>query len=692
VLFLRDVHADVALADDVARVRARATAGKAKVEASLDLPLRTPAGRRVTGRVDAVEAPWVVAIAGALGAGDALKLEGDAPHSPGTFFLPRDARANAGVTYEHDGETPRATLTVRAETSRSALALEPVAIERSRITGGRLHGSLAIAEALAVGLFPSDVRPRGEGEILVDAAIEGPLEAPVLRGRLASPRILLEIASRPEAPPFPCLDVDARAVATKESLRFDEIRFRAFGGTCRLVATFAKTSAEDLLVLRVKDADATLIEAIAGLAGGRPRLRAEREGPRPSDEIWIARGLLLSGRVRLARDLALRVDATLESARGTALAAALVIGEGGGLDGSRVHGPVAIADALVLADLGGAVAPLPEGALHLDATLEGRGSAVSVSGVIEADRLALAVGGDGRAPVVVSSAVSVPFHADAKRFVWRNASARLYEGVVASTGAVGFAGRFVGTRAVVAVRDVVADSVPTDRRGGLLGDAVRGRLSADLHIERAGEGPVIGRGHARLDAPSYPVLALASSALRRYGLPAPDPRGAAPATTTIALDASGWAFRDVFAAVPGCAALGDLLVRKDGSVDGAFVVTLDEEYLATSALLVIPGVLAETLTMPVRITGPLANPVVDADLGTLLGRFVTENRVTDLVTDAAEGVVSLFTGREPKEPPARGAPKGAPPAPAPLPEDPILAGIVARAADWDAIERRKRAR
>ena len=93
-----------------------------------------------------------------------------------------------------------------------------------------------------------------------------------------------------------------------------------------------------------------------------------------------------------------------------------------------------------------------------------------------------------------------------------------------------------------------------------------------------------------------------------------------------------------------------------------------------------------------RIVGPFASPKIDADLTTCLGRFVTENRVTDIVTDAAEGVMSLFTGRDPPSVPERTsyhppAPRPAAPA-APTAPDAILAGLVGDEARWRELDGR----
>jgi hypothetical protein len=102
-------------------------------------------------------------------------------------------------------------------------------------------------------------------------------------------------------------------------------------------------------------------------------------------------------------------------------------------------------------------------------------------------------------------------------------------------------------------------------------------------------------------------------------------------------------------------------------------------------VLVIPAVLAERLTIPVRIGGTVKEPVVDADLARCFGSFMTENRVSAFVNDAVEEVSSLFGAR-----PARSRP---PAAPDPLErdrhgDDDLVAELDAARPDWRELEPR----
>jgi hypothetical protein len=194
------------------------------------------------------------------------------------------------------------------------------------------------------------------------------------------------------------------------------------------------------------------------------------------------------------------------------------------------------------------------------------------------------------------------------------------------------------------------------------------------------------------------VLARSRASLAKYGLAAPAENAIAPATCSIYLHERGWSFCDARAAVPGCEAAGRVDVGTDGMLDGGLVVTLGHELLDRSAVTVLPSLLAEHLTVPVRITGGAARPHIHADLAACFGNLVTDNRVSALLSEAASDVASLFTGRDAPRPEA------AQPAPPPrvmhpdpygvsargdaAEEDALLRDLVAAGADWDEIDAR----
>ena len=142
------------------------------------------------------------------------------------------------------------------------------------------------------------------------------------------------------------------------------------------------------------------------------------------------------------------------------------------------------------------------------------------------------------------------------------------------------------------------------------------------------------------------------------------------------------------AAVPGCATTGRVDVASDGTVDGALVVRLGSELLEKSKLTLLPSLLADQLVVPVRITGAASRPHVDADLAACFGR---------LLSDAAGGVASLFTGSKPPPPltpestPSRTLapdPFGAAGRADAAAEDALTSELVAKGADWNEIDAR----
>jgi hypothetical protein len=102
-------------------------------------------------------------------------------------------------------------------------------------------------------------------------------------------------------------------------------------------------------------------------------------------------------------------------------------------------------------------------------------------------------------------------------------------------------------------------------------------------------------------------------------------------------------------------------------------------------MLVVPKVLAERLTLPIRVAGSIAKPVVKADLGACLGRFARDNRVSAFVTGAVEEVAFLLG----KEPPPPSEPS--PPRERTRAHEDVAArlrSLLASAADWSALAAR----
>lgn len=699
----RAVEAHVEAHGKAATVRASARAGKATIEArgSVD---------RIELRAKDVEASWIVAIANAAGIAWLCEEE----PAPGTFAVPRATTVTADLAIVPRGVDAGVRGSLTAVTTSSNLVLRDLAIHAggdppAKTISGHLNGTLAAADALAIGLFPFDVRPTEEGSATLDLALTGVVGDLAAAGHVTMPRLAIAIRSRPDVPSFVLDDVTTALAVGRTELRYSEGRFGAYGGSFRAegIVPFEGESSAPRLVVHGRDAEASFVEAVARLARGRLKVRVERRGSRPVDELWIPRTATISGELTLAADGATTAEIALETAAqpdgsSSVLLASLLLSAAPALrlDGSTLRGTLAIADALVAGAFDTALRPLPEGSARIDATMKGQIEDVVLSGFVTVPRIRLAMTGDSPAirngPIVFATDVTALFRIDTSKIVWQRCEGQFYGGRLESSGIIGYGGdegAFVGLQSTVALRDVSLGHVPRDRSGRPIAESAFGRLNLDMRFDRKGEAaPVLGRGFARLDEAAFPALQRTGPSLARYGLEPPDPRAIAPATVEMALGEHGWAFTSIFAAVPHMEARGDVRLGFDGNADGAFVVTLGEAFLGASPLFVLPSILAERLTMPVRIDGPVARPNVHADLGSCFSRFMSENRLSAFVGEAASEVASLFTGKRPPAPaPQPSWPPSAhqhpPPAP-PIDEDAIMRELVAKGIDWDEIEER----
>lgn len=696
----RAVEAHVEAHGKAATVRASARAGKATIEATGSID-------RIELRAKDVDASWIVAVANA--AGIAWLCEGEP--APGVFAIPRSTAVTADLAIVPRGADAAVRGTLGAVTTSSNLVLRDLAIHagaEAREVSGHLNGALAAADALAIGLFPFDVRPTEDGSATLDLALTGLVGDIAAAGHVTMPRLAIAIRSRPDVPPFVLDDVTTALAVGRTELRYSDGRFGAYGGSFRAegIVPFEGASSAPRLVVHGRDAEASFGEAVCRLARGRLKVRVERSGSRPADELWIPRTAKIAGELTLAADGSTTAEIALETAvqpdgSSSVLLSSLRLSAAPALrlDGSTLRGTLAIADALVAGAFETALRPLPEGSARIDATMKGAVEAVVLSGFVTVPRIRLAMTGDSPAirngPIVFATDVTTLFRIDTSKIVWQRCEGQFYGGRLESSGIIGYGGDeggFVGLQSTVALRDVSLGHVPRDRSGRPIAESAFGRLNLDMRFDRKGEAaPVHGRGFARLDEAAFPALQRTGPSLARYGLEPPDPRAIAPATVEIGLGEHGWAFTNAFAAVPHMEARGDIRLGFDGNADGSFVVTLGEAFLGASPLFVLPSILAERLTMPVRIDGPVARPSVHADLGSCFSRFMSENRLSAFVGEAASEVASLFTGKRPAPaaPQPSWPPVAHPPPPSPaIDEDAIMRDLVAKGVDWDEIEER----
>jgi hypothetical protein len=707
-LVARDVEAVVNVpAGEMANLRASARAAGGALIIEGTVAFAKGGARTFTVRATDLEPSWVVPAACALARTSLLRIEEEAARPPaGTFAVPRDARFSAELVVLPGAASVSGHATMT--TPRGVLALRPLLARRGALEGTRLHGRVAVADALRMNLFPGGVRPAPHGTLDVDVAVSGVLSAPVLRGMVAAPAIHIAIAPRPDVPVFLLEDISASLTVDRTSLALRELRFGAYGGVFTGESTIpfdASNASLPALELRCHNVHGSFVEALASLARGRRKVRVERPGARPDGELWIPSGARVAGQAKLGADLALTTTLALTVSRGAAdadssLMISFVLAPDLRVDGSTLRGTLALRDALTVGLFDATLRPLPYGVARIEATLTGPLDDCVLSGLVTAARLRFALhegGGEPRvaSPVFVLTDLSALVRLDASKLVWHRLATRAYGGTLASTGVILHAGGVVGLQATIAARGVSLGHLPLDDTR-TLGEIARGWVALDLQLDRQGAGPLTGRGDLCLDAGTFPLLARSKPLLHKYGLAAPAENAIAPATCTIHLNERGWSFCDARAAVPGCQATGRVDVGTDGVLDGGLVVTLSHELLDRSAVTVLPSLLAEHLTVPVRITGSAAHPQIHADLAACFGNLLSDNRVSAILSGAAADVASLFTGKAPPAPP----PASAPPRPMhPDPygagargdaaeEDALLRDLVASGADWDEIDAR----
>ena len=268
-----------------------------------ELPFAPALEKNIALTLESFDAPAIAALARAGGLADMVGLEGK--DESATFSIPIHTRAFGEIEMRlGPGEKGLAIDgAVAFETPRSALVLDPLCWSDGDATGTRLRGALALADALAAGLFPSDVRPTEVGVVTGDLGISGAANDLVLDGRVAANRVELAIASRPDVPAYAFETATARLRITRRSILYDDAAFSGYGGAFRLEgeapfgdglpatpaipATPATPATyEDRLRVRIDGADARFIEALGRLATGGLAVRRERRGQaRPKDEI-----------------------------------------------------------------------------------------------------------------------------------------------------------------------------------------------------------------------------------------------------------------------------------------------------------------------------------------------------------------------------------------------------------------------
>lgn len=643
----RDLVCELAAEGDRALARATARAGAGTLTLHLDVPVRDAKRAQARAWVKDLDAAWASALLSAAGI---------------RVGLPRDAQGSLDLVVTRDEVKGEASVV----TPRSRVVAAPIVVRERILDGTRVSGDLAFEDALTLGLAGVAVRPTSEGAVTLDLEVSGTIAEPTAEGTIASPRFGLVIASRGDLAPIELLDARGSLTLGKGGVRFRDLAFRASDAAITCDAAIPFVSGERSSASFRGEGGAAFTAAIARFL---PRRVALPDETRVSGEVKVG------GATRVDANVAIGTGA----ARGTSLVVRLVLGRDGRVDGSSIRGHVGHADVVLALPPGLPVRLVPAGAAAVDFDLAGATSAIVAAGWAASDQLRILASEASEDPIVLTGASGL-FRFDAETIVWHKLEASAYGGGIASAGVARRRGGSVEVVTKIGARDLTIEALPIGAPGNVE-RFVTGRLSGAMRIERR-EGALAGKGSLTLEDAFFPVLARARGELGRYGLEPPHPRANAPATVDVALDHHGIAFRSLRATVPGCAAEGEVRIAHAGALDGALTVTLDQEYLSSSAVLVLPSVLAERLTLPVTIGGTVREPRIDADLAACFGRFVTHNRVSAFVSDAAQEVASLFGTRPPPRPTAP------PPEAVARGDEDLVAELERAQADWTDVERR----
>ena len=618
------------------------------------------ADRRATCELTArgASALWMALVARASDLSFAVEGAG-----PADWYVPRGAKLDLHARPTLD----RMHVLARVSSPVSDLTLQGAVTRNGEASiDATLMGHLGFADALVVGLFPSDVRPLARGAVhaVEKMRLTGPLTRLLLEGDVRAPRLEVGIASRPAVPAFVFDGLTAHLGVGTRELAYRDLRASGYGGRFVVDGAIpftspttapASTTRAPLAKLALRDASSAFIEALAALSTASTRVTVEREGQKKqADEFWVPRSASLSGELVWAHDGALSSDVALTTSADTALIAKIVLSPEMALDGSTLRGRVAVADALTAGMFDTAIRPFPRHSAELELTLKGPLESAVLFGRVRAPLLLLGMPDDPRMPPLACKDGACDVRIDVERVVWHRAEARVLGGTIGSSGMVGYAPKFTGLQATLTWRDVQVGDAPLDLRGRKLAELVRGRATGQLRFTRVGPStqPFTARGALELEDAAYPALAQAGPQLRSFGLSTPAVQGRNPLQCQLEATPQGWHVRDLAADVAGIAVHASCTIGFDNSLQGAGHVDVEESFLSTSPLLLVPASLAGNLRVPIRLHGTLAAPRFEADTMTTLSTMFIDNRITGAAADVLEAVfgTSLRATKKEEEP------------------------------------------
>jgi len=571
-------------------------------------------------RIDAASAVALARVAGV----EWLRL-GSEPEALALFAIPDDTELALEVSW---GDGVEGAL--RAKTPRSDLAIDPLRVDLDdlRWDGSVLHGRLAAADALTVGLFPGPFRPTPEGYATLELPMRGAGVDTYVDGRITTASLAWRFFDG--APPVTLSAAASGLRVDGEAVTLTGLEGRVFGGAL--------------------DLDVRIAYPVGDEGMRTPTGRLVLEGARDGFGPWLR---ALAGLERVPTGLAL--DAELESDDAgrlggpvvlsnprSRLTLALSLGPFGALDGSVLGGELSLSDLYELLPRGGPTL-VGKGSLEIRAELEGDLSdpqaALSLSA--EQPRLMIAWGKGVR--VALDRALARG-RLGRDRLVWSELVIDGYGGRARSQGLAAWGAGYRGVQAKVELDDVRLGAIPLPG-GGRVGAHLGGRLNGALTLERRRGEALGGRGQLWVEDPVYPALARAEGTLARYGLKPPPIHGIEPLLCDVRGGARAWMLKGISGSVRGARVDGDVALDH-GSLLGALDIALEAAYLRTSAMLRVPATMVGDVKVPVRLRGPLTDPDVEADLLGTLDHLVSKSRVGRGIHRAVDRVMDGVLGTE----------------------------------------------
>lgn len=613
-IVVRDLEAQLFLKEDRVVVRATASPNGGTVLLDLDAALRDPSSVRGSLRADGLDAAFLRDIARTLDANVAV---------PEDISCTLDlALAPTSVARGSPASTPRRSI---SGTVSVATVLSKISLTVTGDRNPRLTGTVATPDLIAAGLFQGTVRP-ASGAVEIDLDVDP--STFVARGSVQAKHLAIVVTHRPDLAPWIVEDAIANLTIDRSALAYEGLRFRSLGGGFLAHGSIPfrpASSPKDVpkVSLRVERGGLELMVAILDLVRAPPPKRWSI----PAD-IGLEGRLEFYGRTDGEN---LRTDVSLTTPRGSALDLSVRLSGAGAFDGSTVRGALATRD-LVAANVLPTAWISGEGTFAIDASVRGRGPTIVLVAAARADRIVLRTDPATEDAVLVVTNPSASLRVDALGVMWKELDAVVTSGPgrIASTGFVEWSGRSV---ARASVRSVVVHDLPAIS-GRHVGAFVRGDLSASVVVAMEEErGPRVA-GDLTLDGATFPALDLLRPELARYGLRPPSEDAASPAKAIVVGNDWGLSFRVIAIDLRGAALRGEIGISRARTLDGRLEVTLEEEYLRTSKLLTLPRVLTERLVVPIDVSGPVDAPDVNADVATLLGRFIKESHVAQLFTSS----------------------------------------------------------